>query len=279
MKPILLQLGPIKIFTYGFAMASAYLICTYLGVREARLKGFDAEKFTNTCLYILIGILLGGRVLYIITQFSRYLQAPLDIFKVWEGGMVYYGGLLGGLFMAIFYAKKSKQPLLAIFDIIAIYIGLGYAIHRFFGCFLGAGCCFGLPTDMPWGVTYPSHSPASKLFGTGTPVHPTQIYEAIGGLITFIILMTYKHRKRFDGELIILYFWIYSAFRFITEFFRGDSDREYIGPISTSQFIGIIIFIACTSLYFWLGKYRRTIYSPRTQQQKKQRFSPRKNQR
>jgi phosphatidylglycerol---prolipoprotein diacylglyceryl transferase len=135
---------------------------------------------------------------------------------------------------------------------------VGLALHRTLACFM-AGCCYGKPTDMPWGVMYPPSAKAFRSFG-GVPVHPTQIYEAILGLFMFTVLVLYRGRKnRAPGELFALQLLIYGAGRFIIEFFRGDTDRGGFGPFSTSQWLGLGMCVAFIIVIIYTRRQKRIL--------------------
>ena len=132
-------------------------------------------------------------------------------------------------------------------DLFAPYAGLGYAIHRIFGCFMGNGCCYGNPTTLPWGILYPDDHVTRHAFGL-QPVHPTQVYEAINGVIIMAALMIYRRRNHRIGQPSGIFLIIYSVMRFGIEFLRGDDIRGFWGPLSTSQWISISMFIAGIAL-------------------------------
>lgn len=240
MFPEPLKIGPLPIRLYGVAMAVSFLVAFWLSARRAPREQLDPEAVLDSFLPLFIGAIVGARLLYVITDFRLYLESPLEILKIWKGGLVFYGGFLGGMAGVYLFAKTKKISFWRLMDLYAPYAGLGYAIHRTFGCFLGAGCCFGKPSPFPFplSVTYPiTH------ITHGIPVYPTQLMEALNGLIIMTALLIYRRRPHKVGMPSAIFLFIYSTLRFLVEFLRGDPERGFLGPLSTSQWISIFLFI------------------------------------
>lgn len=252
MHPILIEFGflNLKIFTYGLLVATGFfsgiLLAAYLGKQE----GLDQKKILDLCFYIVIAALVGGRTLYIIVEYRYFLANPVEVLKFWKGGLVFYGGLIGAGLTVWYYLDKHKLPLWQVADILAPSLAIGHAVGRW-GCFF-AGCCYGKPTDVPWGITFTDPKSLAPL---NVALHPTQIYLSVNLLIIFGILMWLRKRKTFDGQVFWVYGILYSIGRFIIEFFRGD-DRGFAveDVLSTSQFIGIFTFIFSIYMLVRLSK-------------------------
>src|SRR5512143_814516 len=171
------------------------------------------------------------------------MHHPLEILMIWKGGLVFYGGFLLALFTGVWYLNRFNMPLWKVADIIAPCIALGQAIGRL-GCF-SAGCRYGKPTDLPWGVTFTDPNSLAVL---GVPLHPTQIYESAGALTIFAFLWLYRKKTTFEGQLFWLYVMLYSVLRFTIEFVRGDEVRGFVNiasfTLSTSQAVAICAFLA-----------------------------------
>lgn len=237
MHPILIEFGFIKIFTYGLLVATGFFVAILFAANLAKKEGLDPQKVIDLCFYILIASLLGARFLYVVVEYKYFLAHPLEVFKFWKGGLVYYGGLIFAVIVAIIYMKKKAMPVWQIADILAPSVAIGQAIGRW-GCFF-AGCCYGVKTDVPWAIVF---TDPNSLAPRGIPLHPTQIYLSLNALVIFSILLWLRKRKTFDGQIIWTYGVLYSIGRFIIEYFRGD-DRGYAveSLLSTSQFIGLFI--------------------------------------
>ncbi|MFH1624342.1 MAG: prolipoprotein diacylglyceryl transferase [Pseudomonadota bacterium] len=251
MYPLLFQIGSLKIHTYGVLIALGFLIGIILTLREAKRVGEQPQKILDLVFYLIIAAIVGSRLLYIILHHRYYVQNPLEIIKMWNGGLVYYGGFVLALVVGIWYVRKKEMPVWKTADIVAPSIAIGQAIGRL-GCF-SAGCCYGKETTLPWAVTF---SNPESLARFEIPIHPTQLYSSINALFIFLILTVVKRFKKFDGLLIWLYVLLYSITRSIIEIFRGD-DRGFIfgGTLSVSQFIGIILMI--TSVFMLIYLWRR----------------------
>lgn len=169
--------------------------------------------------------------------------------KFWAGGLTYYGGFIGASFAGWWLLKRDRFPFWKAADMAGLVIPIGLGFGRM-GCLL-AGCCFGLPSKMPWALSFPSHSPASETqfkvglldspFDPSLPVHPTQIYESAGSFAIAAFLILFLHsRKRYDGQIFLAFVALYAAVRFVLEFWRND-DRGGLLGLSTSQLIGVIL--------------------------------------
>ena len=180
----------------------------------------------------------------------------------WRGGLAFYGGLVVASCACVYFLKKKNFPVLRAMDLAGMTIPIGIFFGRL-GCFLG-GCCFGKRTDASWGLSFPGGSPASESqwklglidhpHFESLPVHPTQLYESAGCLLIAALLIFWRWpRKRFNGELFLMFLWAYAVLRFAIEFLRDD-DRGIYGLLSTSQWIGLIIAVACVSVYFLTRK-------------------------
>jgi len=241
MFPILIKLGPVTIHTYGVLIAIGFILGLALAVRQAKKQGIPADKIIDLGFYMLIAAIIGSRLFFVLVEAGHFLRNPLDIFKIWQGGLVFYGGVIFAIPVGIWYAKKKGLDIWGTADIFAPSLAIGHAIGRL-GCF-SAGCCYGEHAEnLPWAVTFMNPDSLAKL---GVPLHPTQLYESAGEFINFIILIVLRKHQSFKGQLLWTYLLIYSVIRFTVEFFRGDEVRGFIfGSISISQGISILLFLS-----------------------------------
>jgi phosphatidylglycerol:prolipoprotein diacylglycerol transferase len=255
MYPVLIRLGPLTIHAYGVLIATAFLIALWLAVSQAGKRGIAYEKVVDQAFYTLVAGLAGSRLFFIATNWPYYAAHPLDIVKIWEGGLVFYGGVLLALPTAVWLAKKDALPLWEAADIWAPSIALGHAIGRL-GCFC-AGCCYGKPAEgLPWAVIF---SNPDSLAVKGVPLHPAQLYESAGEVLNFLILITLRRRQAFRGQLFWVYILNYSIIRSVVEIFRGDEVRGFIaGGVSNSQGISVAMFASSLVMLRFLGRGRRT---------------------
>ncbi|MDY6853471.1 MAG: prolipoprotein diacylglyceryl transferase [Thermodesulfobacteriota bacterium] len=249
MYPILLQIGNFKIHTYGILVAFAFLVGIFLAAKEAKRTGEDPEKILDITFYLILGAIIGSRILYIILHYPYFLENPLEMIKIWKGGLVFYGGFLLALSVVIWYIRKNQLNFWKILDILAPSIAIGQGIGRL-GCFF-AGCCFGKETTLPWAVTFSHHESLARL---GVPLHPVQLYASINAFSIFIILTIAKRYKKFDGFILWLYVLLYATTRTILEIFRGDErGLIFYHSITSSQFIAIILGMISVFMLFYLG--------------------------
>lgn len=257
MHPVLLEIFGLKFHTYGVAMATAFIVSILLASRRAPKEGLDPNVVIDTTFWIFVGTLLGGRIAFILEHIGDYLNHPLDILKIWKGGLVFYGGFFGAILLSYIFLRTKRAPIMKYFDILFSYAGLGYAIHRAGGCFM-AGCCYGKPTDLPWGVVF--RDPRSQVPPElrGIPLHPTQLYEALNGLLIFLLILVFRNRRQRDGDISAFFLVMYGVNRFIIEFFRAGLGREYFGPISVAQAISVGTFLFGLGIFLGVRRKRGT---------------------
>ena len=250
MYPILLEFGIFKIFSYGLLVALGFLGAILLASSRAEEEGVEPQKIFDLCFYVMLSALLGARLLYVIVEYKYFSSAPLEIFKFWKGGLVFYGGLILGVIVSLLYLKRHQMPVWKTADLLAPSIALGQGIGRW-GCFF-AGCCYGVKADVPWAISFTDPRSLAPL---SISLHPTQIYLSMNALFIFAFLMWLSKRKIFDGQILWSYGIIYSIGRFAIEYLRGD-DRGFAVEqfLSTSQFVGIFIFILSSFMLFALRR-------------------------
>src|SRR6478609_8218078 len=209
MHPILLDLGPATIYTYGVLLAAAYLLGLKLAMVRAARRGLDQARVLDLGIYIIISALIGAKLLLVITDFRTFVSDPSELITLARSGGVFYGGLILAVSVALWYIRKIGLPLWTTCDVFAPGIALGHVVGRF-GCFF-AGCCWGKPTDVPWAITFTNPYAAANV-GTplNVPLHTTQLYEAAAELVILIVLLTTERRNRgFAGRTFWLYMLLY----------------------------------------------------------------------
>lgn len=251
MHPELLHLGPLTIYTYGFMMATAFLVCYFILKHEITRRGDHPDIASNIIFWGAIGGILGAKIFYLIEYFQDVLMDPMGM--IFSGaGLVFHGGLVGGTAAVVIVILKSKKPLGEYADIIAPILLIGQGIGRI-GCFF-AGCCHGKACNLPWGVTFPHASPPANY-----PVHPTQLYETLINITLFFILVKLiRPRTKRVGTTFALYFIFAGAERFFLEFIRVNP-KVALG-LSSAQFTSIGIILAGLIILKFFTK-ERTILS------------------
>lgn len=241
MHPILFKLGPITIYSYGAMLALAFLVGIAVAYKRAPKLGIEPQLILDLSVYIIIGALIGSRVLYVISRWSDYRHDLPAIFKLWEGGLAFHGGLAGAVLISLWYLRKKKVSFWKVGDLIIPSVALGHALGRL-GCFLN-GCCYGISTGSPLGVTFPPGSFAASHFGCDHHIHPVQLYAAIALFIIFLILVKLTPRAGFEGEIFCLYGVVYGVLRFSLEFLRAEHP-PFLFSLTLYQIIsiGLIVF-------------------------------------
>lgn len=271
-----------KLHTYGLMIAIGFLVGMQLGAREARRidmseeGGFD-QFILDLTFWILLVSIAGARLLFIIVEWGDvYARDPLKIFKIWEGGFVFYGGFIAAVLFSIWYARRHGRKFLVVADTLIPSVALGHFFGRL-GC-LAAGCCWGVEAhpDFPFAIQFPDgaliHSSMERtgIIAPGaayTPhVHPVQLYESLGELAIFFVLIFVRSMKRFHGQALLTYLFLYPMLRTGIEFLRGDKERgEYLifgTKVSTSQIISVLVALAAISLLTALVRRKRQPGAP-----------------
>ena len=248
MHPDLFSIGPLTLHTYGLLIAIGFIVGLVIAIKTGRRHGIDSQQIMDLSFLLIISGIIGSRIVYILMNISYYIANPLDMFKLWHGGLVFSGGLLAAIIACYLYIRRHKLDILLIGDIFAPSVAIGQAIGRI-GCFM-AGCCYGKPTSVTWGVIFTDPDSIAPL---NIPLHPTQLYDAISNFIIFIIIMIVSPWKKFNGQVIIWFLILHSTARLFIERFRGD-DRGII-PLTgwtMTQFIAILILLSAICALFYL---------------------------
>jgi phosphatidylglycerol:prolipoprotein diacylglycerol transferase len=257
MLPQLFHIGSFWVGTYGVLVATGVLAGLLVAARFSQQEGIDPEKAWNLGILAVLASILGAKVLLVFNswnQYGRKFGAMFSLNTLRAGG-VFYGGLIAALAVSVWYIRRNRLPVLRTCDAFAPGIALGHAIGRL-GCF-SAGCCYGKPTHLPWGVTFTNPLAA---YISGTPLrvklHPTQLYESLVEAINFVILVRLFKHKKGDGEVLGAYLFLYGFARFFLEFLRDDPDRGSVfhNTMSVTQLIAILMVVLGGVLWIRRGK-------------------------
>lgn len=246
MHPILIHIGALRVYSYGFFMALGILAAAYVLVKKVEKQDLDPQFVIDLVLILAIAGIVGARLFYILLYNRQYyFTHPLHILMLQEGGLAFYGGLILALLAAYFYVKKIGMPYLYLLDLASPVVGLGYAITRL-GCFFN-GCCYGKVTTLPWGMVFPVVD--------DLPRQPTQLYSVLAGLLIFGILTYLTPKSRFRGQIFSLFLIIYGITRSLIELCR-ENDALRGGP-PVAALAALVIAIAGGVLYYI--QYRKAI--------------------
>lgn len=243
MHPLLFKLGSIPIHTYGVMLALGFLGGLFINRFLAVRNGIDPDQMVDATFWGMLAGLIGARFVYILTRLPEFMADPVGIFRVWEGGLVFWGGPIAVFLWGIWYLPRQKLNYWRFADCAIHGLVVGHILGRF-GC-LAAGCCFGKPTGSDWGIIL--NTELVDAAHRGILLHPVQLYEAVALIVLLIgMLWIFFKRKIFDGQVFLTYLIVYPIIRSIVEIYRGDVIRGFvIGDwLSTSQFISILVFVA-----------------------------------
>lgn len=243
MLPVLIDLGRIKVYSWGFMLALAVIIAIAGIGKIFKQEGYDPDKVLDMVIILVLTGLFGARMAYIaMFEWQEFLGHPGIFFRLTDGGfsgLVWYGGFTASVLAFIIYIKRQDYSFWKMADIFAPFLALGYALVRI-GCFLN-GCCYGKASESFLAVVFPLLDGISR--------HPTQLYSSAINLVLFGVLLWYYFRRKFNGQIFIYYLLGYSIYRFAIEFFREN--WVFYGPLSAAQVYSLVIFATGIGLYIW----------------------------
>jgi phosphatidylglycerol---prolipoprotein diacylglyceryl transferase len=244
------SLGGFQVYWYGVLVATGFLAGLWTASRRGLRDGIRAETILDVGPWLLLGAVVGSRALYVINNWQAdFAGKPwFNIVNLRQGGLVFYGGLIGAASATIVYLLVKKLPVWKLADALAPSIALGACFGRL-GCFMN-GCCYGQPTSLPWAVHFPAEHETR-----GAGVHPVQLYDSFGNLGLYLFLAWLYRRKTFDGQVFAAHLLCYAVLRSFVERFRNDygvSDYFLGGLLTPGQFISIGILAAGAILYWRL---------------------------
>jgi phosphatidylglycerol---prolipoprotein diacylglyceryl transferase len=248
MHPDLFSIGPFTIHAYGLLVAMGFVTGILVTVRLGKNQAFSTQQVMDMAFIMILWAIVGSRLLYILINLPYYTAHPIDILKIWQGGLVFSGGLIAVASAMALYLRRHHISFWAAGDLWAPALAVGQAIGRI-GCFM-AGCCYGKPTDLPWGVIFTN---PQSLAPRNIPLHPTQIYSSLAGFSIFFILLALYGRRKFQGQVFLWYLILHSTARLFVERFRGDGRGLIPGTEMTlTQLVAVGILIAAIVALFAL---------------------------
>jgi len=257
----LFEIGGFSLHTFGLLVGLGFIAGLWIANRCGHRDGIPAGAISDLVIpWILLGGMVGARIVYVVSYWDeQFAGHPLgEIFQVWKGGLVFYGGLAGAALTAIVYIVRKDLPLWRVADCLAPGIALGHVFGRL-GCFMN-GCCHGRPSDLPWAVRFPK-----GVLPFEHAVHPAQLYEAALNLALCAALVAFHARRRFDGAVFASYLIAYAFIRTITEWFRGDYafiSNPASGRFTPGQTTSALILVTGIALWFTLRSRPRSTSTP-----------------
>ena len=243
------------IMWYGVILTTAVILAAVYGLRRCEEFGWSQDHLMDGLLWCLPAAIIGARAYYVVCEWGYYSQHPKEIIAVWNGGLGIYGGIIATVIVMLIFCRHHKGDILSAFDFVSICFLLAQTIGRWAN-FVNAEAHGGV-TDLPWGM----------VINGGEPVHPTFFYESVWTLVGFLFLHWYSYRRKFRGEIALMYIGWYGMIRFLTEFLRTDS--LYIGNtgIRTSQLVGgvcVVVSVALLSYFYTTKKYPKPFGKEKT---------------
>jgi phosphatidylglycerol---prolipoprotein diacylglyceryl transferase len=242
-------IGPLEIYSYGVILVIGFIIALTWAIKYSRPKDVRSEQIMDLSIYILIGGIIGARLVHVLINYRDYsISDPLTIINLRKGGLAWYGALLGAILVGVIYSRISNINFWKIADLYSAPAMVGLAIGRI-GCFFN-GCCYGTLTNLPWGVVFPG------VYPPGMQRHPTQIYESLLDLLIFFILhRIIDKKKKFQGETFCYFIGLYSVVRFMIEFLRvGFSSINPIIGLNPAQITSLALIIMSLLIGLTLSK-------------------------
>lgn len=256
MYPIICQFGPVTVYSYGLMLAVAAVVCTFLASRDAKKIGIPPEVISDFAFWTIVAGILGARSFYVLLNYRFFMENPLEIVMIQNGGLAWHGGLIAATIIGIRFIRKKGLPLVTTLDLVAPYAALGESIGRI-GCFLN-GCCYG--REVFGGIYFPVHH---------ARLYPTQLYATAGLFILFFILRRYRDipsspqgalgrrgpTGKTPGDVFLLYLFGAALLRFAIEFFRAD---HYVLVLGLSVYQWVCVALIITAVYVHLRLKSRT---------------------
>lgn len=256
--PVAISLGPLQVHWYGLMYLAGFAVAWWLALRDSRRPGSVVQKndIEDLAFYSMLGVILGGRLGYgLFYGLDAWLDDPLWIFRVWEGGMAFHGGLLGVGVALLIFAWRKQRPFLAVFDFVAPLAPIGLGLGRI-GNFIGQEL-WGRATDLPWAMVF-SRDPLQLAR------HPSQLYQAVlEGVLLFLIVYAFSRKPRPAGSITGLFLCSYSLFRFLVEFVREPDSHigfAWLGWMTRGQELCLPMFLGGVALIVWA--YRQSARKP-----------------
>jgi len=262
--PEILQWGVLHVRSYGLLLAVAFLVGTWLALREARRRRLDEDRIVSVVLVALVAGVLGARLLYVLEHVDEFRREWVSVLALWQGGLTLYGGIVAGTVAGLVAARRLGLPRWDVADALAPSLALGTVFGRV-GCFLN-GCCYGRPTRLPWGVRFPEDSFAGLEFGNAA-LHPSQLYAAAAGLGLFAVLWALRARLRTPGHLFWLFILLFGLARIpldLTRAYEPSAELLRIGgqAVTESQLTSAALALFAALMMVRLARERAAVPAP-----------------
>ena len=237
MHPVLL--GPIK--SFGFMLAISFVVGIWLAARRGAARGLSREMIYDLSFIVMLSSIIGVRLFFVVTHLDEFSGRWLRVFAFTDGGLTLYGGLLAAILASWIFCRRRRLSFMMIADVMIPSVALGIGITRI-GCFL-AGCCYGLPCELPWAIRFPELADATRHFGA-VAVHPSQLYASVAGFVIAALLLWWERRSRRPGETLARFLLLYGAARFGLDFMRYyEPAQRWVLDWTNNQWISLVLVV------------------------------------
>jgi phosphatidylglycerol:prolipoprotein diacylglycerol transferase len=251
MHPILVDFGRIQIYSYGFCIMLGALIAYFYALKQSSKVGLSKDHVSEMTLLIIAASYIGGKVFLWFSDWNYYIHHPQKMIELNGSGFVFYGSFIFCISSLLLFFKFRKVKPAPVFDVLAVCTAIVHGFGKI-GCLM-AGCCHGKVCSSTLGIVY--ENPLSQAHPLHTPLYPVQLMDAAIIFGAALFLIWYRNHKKFSGELMLWYVFIYATGRFMSEFLRGDDDRGFVGIFSQSQWVSIALLVIAALLYRILRKH------------------------
>jgi phosphatidylglycerol:prolipoprotein diacylglycerol transferase len=258
MLPVLFRVGPFPVHSWGVFLMLGFLLATARTVKNARRYRIPADAVWDIALWGLLGGVVGARLVYVLLSWGEFAKNPLSALHLWEGGMTFYGGLFGGILAGVLACRARGVDVWDMADLAALAFPIGYAFGRV-GCFLN-GCCYGGQCDISW-LAARFHTADG---GLTAPSHPAQLYSALAGVLMYALLVPLENRRRFRGQLMLAFLFVYSVYRFLIEFVREGVTAQTTSllGLTQGQVASLLFAVLALCAYVFLARRRAVPTTP-----------------
>lgn len=263
MFPTLFRIGPFAVNSFGLMLALSFFVSVWYLYRRSRAEKLLFDQVLTIAYLLIFTGLLGARIGFVALHWHDYAEEPLSAINPFQGdqfgisGLNLYTGVVLAVIVCYLYLRIKRLPMLAVMDLFAPTLGIGLGVARI-GCFLN-GCCFGQPTNLPWGFSFPPGSIPDMILGQQA-IHPAQLYSSAYGIILFIILYQILKHKRFDGQVVAVMFMIEAAFRYLIEYVRYYEEEmmlSFLGMHPTfNQIVSLLLFLTGVIIFLTSPRLR-----------------------
>ncbi|MCS6830011.1 MAG: prolipoprotein diacylglyceryl transferase [bacterium] len=239
MHPVLFHIGPLEVRSYGVMIVVGFALAVWWSMRTAPRYGIDAQNVLDMVLGTALTGVLTSRLVFVLLNWQGFAREPLRTLYFWEGGLSFHGAVVGGGLAVAVMSRRRGIPFLQLADVLAPGVALAYAVGRI-GCFLG-GCCYGVPTNLPWACSF--QDPFNPHVHT-PPSHPTQLYASLSNLFIFALLARMQKPPHPVGKVFWAYLVLYGVYRFIVEFWRiGATSSVLALGLSDAQWVSVVMVL------------------------------------